>query len=89
MARSPPDYLPSPALPVSSELPLFAQHGGGLCVIVLIALSNVAVPVIYAVSCPPMMERGNHYPRTNRCLRRRILTIEVGRGGIDNALPQV
>jgi hypothetical protein len=58
-----------------------------LCVIVLISLSNVAVPAIYAVSCPPMMERGNHYPCTNRRPRMRILTIEVGRGGVDIALP--
>ena len=52
---SPPlrDSLPSrlSTLPVSSELPPFAQHGGGLCAIVLKAFYNVAVPVIYAVPC--------------------------------------
>jgi hypothetical protein len=61
----------------------------GVIVIVLIALSNVAVSIIYAVSCPPLMERGNHHPRTNCHPRTRIFAIEVRGGGVDNAFPQV
>ncbi len=40
------------AVPVSSELPPFTQHGGGLCAIILKAFSNVAVPVIKQYHAP-------------------------------------
>ena len=67
--------MPLLAVPVSFELPPFAQNGGGFCSIVLVVLSNVAVLVM-----PPNDEEGlamqkddSRLPRDNflDCLKKK------------------
>jgi hypothetical protein len=52
------------AVPVSSKLPPFAQHGGGLCAIILKSFSNMALPIVYEVLClRAMMTMKDYTPR--------------------------